>query len=148
MQANLAKKLGSTLGTLAIVAAGVLVSATPAAAAEDSFSFTYTNLVNGDPIIVANNNSWGGEPAGYAEWRADPSGGAPGDALTARDVLPDGYGIEAHLSNGRVATTRGHGSPYSVTETGNLTEGSTYTMKLCVVKGSYSKCSIGVTARA
>ncbi|MER5499035.1 hypothetical protein ABT096_17835 [Streptomyces sp. NPDC002561] len=147
MKVNIAWRLGSTLGALTVAAAGVLVVANPAAA-EDSFSFTYSTLDNGDAVIVAKNNSWGGDAAGTAEWRADPSGSQPGDALTATDVLGDGYGMEAHLSNGRVASTRGQSAPYSVTKTGDLPEGNKYTMKLCIVKGSYEKCSSWVGVHA
>ncbi|WP_329347344.1 hypothetical protein OG226_01070 [Streptomyces sp. NBC_01261] len=109
------------------------------ALAEDSFSFNRIDNSD-DAVIVVNNNTWS-EAAGTAEWWADPSGSRPGDALTATDILGDGYGIEAHLSTGRVASTRGHDAIYSVTATGNLTEGNTYTMWVCVVKGDYSKCS-------
>jgi|tagenome__1003787_1003787.scaffolds.fasta_scaffold20976185_4 hypothetical protein len=77
-----------------------------------------------------------GSWAGYAEWSQDPCGGDPGDALSATDELADGYGINAHLSTGRVATTAGHSSPYtSKWKTGDLTEDKTYLMWTCVEKG-------------
>ncbi|MER5746515.1 hypothetical protein ABT097_24975 [Streptomyces sp. NPDC002225] len=148
MKVNITRRLGSTLGAFALAAAGVLVVANPAAAAEDSFSFQYNTLNNGDGVIIANNNSWGGEAAGSAEWRADPRGSLPGDALIATDVLGDGYGIEARLSNGRVASTRGHSAPYTVTKTGDVPETNSYTMRLCVVKGTYEKCSSSINVHA
>ncbi|MFC4565045.1 hypothetical protein ACFO4E_24580 [Nocardiopsis mangrovi] len=134
---------------LLAVGAGALVLATgisaPAAAshitAEDSFRFSFTENSNGAVINVNNNTMF--ESAGNVIWRQDPSGGRPGDALYAGDILADGYGIEGRLSTNpeRVASTRGHNSPYSVTVTGNLPEGNTYWLRACVVRGSFEVCS-------
>lgn len=77
-----------------------------------------------------------------------PRRGSTGDTLITDDILPDGYGIEAHLSDGRIATTRGHSANSSDETSGNLTENTTWQMWVCVVKGSFSTCSskIGVKA--
>ncbi|MFD3540408.1 hypothetical protein ACFWUQ_13030 [Streptomyces sp. NPDC058662] len=132
--------LATALATLTLASTAVLTAAGPAAAV-DSFTFYYNdNTPSGNAVISVRNNSWG-ETAGYASWRQDPDGSLPGDALTASDTLPDGYGIEARLSTGRVASTRGQDSPYTVTKTGDLPEGNSYTMRLCVVKGDWEKCS-------
>ncbi|MEE1761533.1 hypothetical protein [Streptomyces sp. SP18BB07] len=146
MSTHMKARLGALAATLAVVTTTVIGGAGTAAAA-DSFSFGYSTNTSGDAVIGVRNNSWG-EAAGNAMWQKDPSGSEPGDALSAYDVLADGYGIEAHLSTGRVATTRGHASPYSVTVTGNLPEDTGYTMWVCVVKGDFSKCSEKYAVRA
>ncbi|MFI6060651.1 hypothetical protein [Streptomyces sp. NPDC051286] len=54
----------------------------------------------------------------------------------AYDGLADGLGIHAYLSDGRMASTAGHSSPYySAWVTGNLPEGNWYTMTVCTEKG-------------
>ncbi|MCL7382443.1 hypothetical protein [Streptomyces sp. 35G-GA-8] len=147
MTARTTARLGALVGALAVAAATMMSGASPAAAA-DSFSFRFTELSdNKSGVINVNNNTWG-ESAGNGWWRADPIGGSTGDTLIADDVLPDGYGIEAHLSTGRVASTAGHSSPYSKEVSGNLTEGNTYQIWVCVVKGSFSKCSSKFNVKA
>lgn len=139
MSTSTKARLGALAASLAVATATVVGGAGTAAAA-DSFSFGYSTNSSGYAVISVRNNTWG-ESAGNATWQKDPGGGEPGDALSAYDVLADGYGIEAHLSTGRVATTRGHASPYTVTVTGDLPEDTGYTMWVCVVKGDFSKCS-------
>ena len=95
-------------------------------------------------ITVFNNSS----RAGSASWVADPVANSAGDTLAAYDGLPDGYAIEAHLSTGRVASTRGHNSPYFIEKSGNLPEGNSYTMWVCVVKDDYRYCSGSYGVRA
>ncbi|WP_433544530.1 hypothetical protein ACQPZG_05025 (plasmid) [Streptomyces sp. CA-294286] len=136
------KAISGAVGTMMLAATTVVASSPPAAAA-DSFSFEYVQTDWGYVINVVNNN-WR-DTAGRAVWTQDPSGSQPGDALSVNDELPDGYGIEAHLSTGRIATTRGHKSPYSTTVTGNLPEDQRYSMRVCAVKGSFSKCSSKVS---
>lgn len=147
MRTRMRARAGAFAGALAVVATTMVAGAGPAAA-EDSFSFGYADITGSkDYVITVNNNTWH-ETAGHGIWRADPSGGSTGDTLIADDILPDGYGIEAHLSDGRIATTRGHSANYSDETSGNLTENTTWQMWVCVVKGSFSKCSskIGVKA--
>lgn len=70
-------------------------------------------------------------PGGYGQWNPDPSGSIPGDAIRACDNAADGWGIEVWLDinrNGtidRIASTRGHDSPYcSSWASGNIAEGT------------------------
>jgi hypothetical protein len=87
--------------------------------------------------------------AGAGFFSQDPGGDLdgdgssdPGDAIIAYDAAPDGYGIETHLSTGRKASTQGHPFPYwSAWATGDLPEGNTYTMEVCVIgDGSGGVC--------
>ncbi|MFC8587720.1 hypothetical protein ACFUGD_24685 [Streptomyces sp. NPDC057217] len=133
------QKIGVVLGALVLASAHAVTGSTPAAAA-DIFTFSVGRSVPGVTAILVSNESMGRE-AGQAEWWQDPSGGLPGDTLAVSDHLADGYGIEAHLSTGRVATTRGHNSPYSTYKSGDLPEDHVYKMWVCVVKGSWQKCS-------
>ncbi|WP_327709463.1 hypothetical protein OG912_13015 [Streptomyces sp. NBC_00464] len=80
--------------------------------------------------------------AGSAHWQAN------GDTLIAKDVNADGWGIEARMSTGRVASTRGLSSPVTVKKTGDLTEGNWYNIQLCLVKGSDESCSDGWSVHA
>ncbi|MDX3520912.1 hypothetical protein [Streptomyces scabiei] len=93
--------------------------------------------------VQARAGAFAGAPAVVATTMVAGAGPAAAD-----DILPDGYGIEAHLSDGRIATTRGHSANHSDETSGDLTEGTTWQMWVCVVTGSFSKCSsrIGVTA--
>ena len=79
-----------------------------------------------------------GESVGSAQWFPDPSTGLPGDLLVAADSAGDTYGIEAHLSTGRIATTRGHEAPYGDQVPGDLPEDHAYQMQACLVAGSAS----------
>ncbi|MGW0435211.1 hypothetical protein ACWDV4_22070 [Micromonospora sp. NPDC003197] len=127
-------------------AAGTLLVGSSPAQAAPSFSFHYSPSPNGYNIWINNNDR--GLPAGSGRWLQDPDGPYPGDALVADDQLADGYGVEAHLSTGRIATTRGHSAPYTHYKTGNLPEGNKYYMYVCVVKGDYSNCSNSVAVYA
>jgi hypothetical protein len=87
-----------------------------------------------------------GDYAGYAMWSRNPVSGDPGDAIRASDGLADGWGVEARLNEHdgslRIASTRGHDSPYtSPWKTGNLPEGRWYELKGCLVKGDRDLCS-------
>ncbi|MFB7256151.1 hypothetical protein [Streptomyces nojiriensis] len=87
---------------------------------------------------------------GFARWNADPqpAPNIPGDSLVAKDTRSDGWGIEAELSTGRVASTRGHKAPYIAIASGNLPEGHAYKLRACVVKGSERQCSQWYAVRA
>ncbi|WP_433544529.1 hypothetical protein ACQPZG_05020 (plasmid) [Streptomyces sp. CA-294286] len=136
------RKIGVILGALALTTTTAVTESAPAAAA-DLFTFSVGRSVPGVTAILVFNESKQRE-AGQSEWWQDPSGSYTGDTLVASDQLADGYGIEAHLSTGRVATTRGQNSPYVARVTGNLPEDRKYQMRVCVVKGSWSKCSAKV----
>lgn len=140
MVAGVAMMIGTGISAPAAAATGTEAKADSTAAA-DSFSFQYNELDGAAGFVIPVINETWGEVAGHAIWQRDPSGGEPGDALTASDELPDGYGIEAHLSTGRVASTRGHDANYQETVPGDLPEDHTYQMWVCVVQGTFEKCS-------
>ncbi|MFM9444514.1 hypothetical protein [Streptomyces acidiscabies] len=118
----------------------------PASAAPNVYFVSYTFSNGAGRIDVYND----GDYAGTAQWAADPGdfGSSTGDTLIASDQLADGYGIEAHLSDGRTATTRGHSAGYTDTTTGNLDEGANRKLWVCYVQDTYSKCSDKIDVRA
>ncbi|MFB7241252.1 hypothetical protein ACFCYX_02125 [Streptomyces populi] len=130
------------------LAAGLLLGAAAPQANAASFNFFTVQFTNGSAVVTVSNGS--GSTVGSGAWAADPGelGSSTGDTLIANDTLKDGYGIEAHLSTGRIASTRGHNSPYTDKTTGNLPEGNTYYMTVCVVKGTFEDCSDSVAVRA
>ncbi|MFD3540410.1 hypothetical protein ACFWUQ_13040 [Streptomyces sp. NPDC058662] len=133
------RQFGALLGTLALAATALVGSATPAAAA-DNFTFLVGRSVPGVTAITVFNETEQ-EEAGSGQWWRDPAHGATGDTLAVYDDLADGYGLEAHLSTGRLASTRGQNSPSYDIVTGDLPEDRQYEMWVCVVKGTWSKCS-------
>ncbi|MCX4851390.1 hypothetical protein OG195_44535 (plasmid) [Streptomyces sp. NBC_01362] len=130
--------------TTVLALTGTLTAGASSASAAPSVTFKTSGSGGDFQIAVMGSNG----AIGYANWYQDPVGSQPGDALAATDSAADGYGIEAHLSNGRVATSRGHNAPYTDWATGDLPEGNTYTMWVCVVKDSYSNCSSKYTVTA
>jgi hypothetical protein len=133
--------------TLAALGVLPLTASADTAAADNGATVTA-------PIGIQANTSvfevvYQGRHAGYGAFSADPGGdfngdGAadPGDAIIAIDDTADGFGVETRLSTGRIATTRGHDSPYtSPWKTGDLPEGNTYTVRVCVVKSTFEACS-------
>ncbi|WP_338702616.1 hypothetical protein V2W30_35035 [Streptomyces sp. Q6] len=142
------KKATSVGAAATALATGLVLAgpANPASAAPDVYFVTY-EYTNGSALVNVYNN---GEYAGYGAWAADPGdlGFSTGDTLVASDQLADGYGIEVTLSTGRVASSRGYSAPYTDIATGNLAEGATYTMKVCLVKGTFSDCRTGVDVHA
>lgn len=80
---------------------------------------------------------------GLALWDSD------GDKLQATDPYADGWGVIAHLSTGRVASTRGHSAPYiSPWVTGDLPENHAYTMWIEMVRGNAGTISQTCPARS
>lgn len=148
------KKTGRGKRTAAVGAASaaltaglVLGVAAPQASAAPSWdTFSYSTGDGSVSVTIYN----GGKVAGNAVWAANPGdlGSSTGDTLSVTDLLADGYGVQAHLTDGRTATTRGHSSPYTDTKTGNLPEDSTYYMTVCMVKGTYSHCFDPWTVRS
>lgn len=133
---NMKARLGATVGAAALAAGLVVTGSTPASAAGAQDVFTFTPLIpDGKSGTISVTNETKNRGAGSAGWYSY------GDKLEARDLLADGYGIEAHLSTGRVATTDGHASPYTATKTGNLPEGNSYQMWVCVFGHGYKTCS-------
>ncbi|MFD8979858.1 hypothetical protein [Streptomyces sp. NPDC059564] len=80
---------------------------------------------------------------GFARGNADPqpAPNSPGDSLVANDISPDGWAVEAELSTGRIASTRGHRAIYIAVDSGNLPEGHPYKLRGCIVKGGERKCT-------
>ncbi|MGW1894884.1 hypothetical protein ACWCP6_32270 [Streptomyces sp. NPDC002004] len=141
-------RLGALMGVTALTVGLGVTGANPAAA-EPGFAFDAMPLDRpGGGVII--DIYEGADRVGYGAWWADPADGTPGDALVASDLRGDGYGIETHLSTSpeRIASTRGHEYPYRDIATGDLREGSHYTMYVCVVKGSFHKCSQEVSVHA
>ncbi|WP_149824754.1 hypothetical protein [Streptomyces tailanensis] len=137
-QTGRGKRVASVGAAASVLAAGLVLGvAAPQASAVDWDSFTYE--VDGSVNVTVYNGS---RVAGFGAWARDPGdlGSATGDTLIANDQLADGYGIEARLDTGRVATTRGHESPYTDRVTGDLREDVTHYITVCVVQGSFSKC--------
>ncbi|MEU6270949.1 hypothetical protein ABZ871_00760 [Streptomyces populi] len=88
------------------LAAGLLLGAAAPQASAASFNFFTVQLSNGFAVVTVSNGS--GSTVGSGAWAADPGrlGSSAGDTLIANDTLKDGYGIEARLSTGRIASTR------------------------------------------
>ena len=119
---------GALLAAASLATAGTVVFGTTAAHATDKFTYK-----TGTGFIRLYRN---GVFSGQIEWNADPDDSGPGDTLYAYDPAADGWGVEAHLSTGRVASTRGHPSPYWAQKSGNLPENHRYYMWLKFVKGT------------
>ncbi|MFF7653677.1 hypothetical protein ACFZCY_28270 [Streptomyces sp. NPDC007983] len=142
-------------GTLALGAVAATQATAQASEAKPKVSFTLRSQVAQSPYRQLD-ISVDGVYSGSAIWSQDPGGDAngdgkedPGDAIIAYDGSADGMGIEARLETGRIASTRGHGSPYwSPWATGNLGEGTAHSMKICLVKGDWESCSSWVTVYA
>lgn len=80
-----------------------------------------------------------GRYIGEAFFDSDPVGGAPDDSLYATDAYGDGWGIVAHLSTGRTASTAGHAAPYTTPAiSGDLPEQQPYLLWAELVKGDES----------
>ncbi|WP_433544528.1 hypothetical protein ACQPZG_05015 (plasmid) [Streptomyces sp. CA-294286] len=138
--------VGSSAAVIGLAGTMLITSAT-SASADPNFTFNVERSGKNYSIEVYNNRV----RAGFADWNADPDKSVtpdiPGDALQVRDVLSDGWGIEAIAvaqvggSGYRMATTRGHNAVYvSDWKTGNLKENTPIVVQVCAVKGSKSHC--------
>ncbi|MFJ8828204.1 hypothetical protein ACIREE_41615 [Streptomyces sp. NPDC102467] len=116
----------------ALSGAAVTMGSGTASASDAVFEISATAADGSRTIKYYTNSS---SPAGVGQWQAN------GDTLIAKDLAADGFGFEARLSTGRVASTRGLNSPVTVKKTGDLPEGNWYTLQLCRVKGTNSYCS-------
>ncbi|MGW0393854.1 hypothetical protein ACWDYJ_23730 [Streptomyces sp. NPDC003042] len=140
------KRATALLAATAVFTGTALTMGASTASAAPTFTFYATPDGGKDFTIRVYNN---GKLAGGGYWTADPIAGIQtGDTLVAWDGLADGYGITAHLSTGRVASTRGSNAPAHEAVTGNLPEGNAYNMWVCVVKDGYRNCSGSYTIRA
>ncbi|GAQ55544.1 hypothetical protein [Streptomyces acidiscabies] len=142
------RRAASIAASACALAAGLVLAGpvNPASAAPNVYFASYTFTDGSGRIDVYND----GDYAGTAEWAADPGdfGSSTGDTLIASDQLADGYGIVAHLSDGRTASTRGYSSPFTDRTTGDLDEGADRTMWVCYVQDTYSKCSDKIAVHA
>ncbi|MGW6606056.1 hypothetical protein [Streptomyces sp. NPDC055036] len=129
------------LAMSALVVSSALFAGAGSASAVGNYSHATLYTINSDGSQSV---------AGQAIWSKDPTGSDPGDALRATDMHADGYGIVAHLSTGRKASTAGHNSPYkSPWVTGNLTEGNSYQMWACFISGGVEfGCGTKITVTA
>ncbi|MFI0775238.1 hypothetical protein [Streptomyces sp. NPDC021212] len=145
-------------GAACMLALGAVAATQATAQADDGkpkLSYVVRPHVAQSPYVAVDIYA-NGAYAGTGFWSQDPGGDIngdgstdPGDALIAYDGAADGWGVEARLDTGRVASTRGHGSPYwSPWATGNLAEGSRHSMKVCVVKGDSESCLSAVSVTA
>lgn len=126
-------RAGALLTATALATAGTVVVGTTAAHASDTFTYRYGT----DYIMIYRNGTYSGE----AEWVPDPTEDSTGDTLYGYDPTADGWGVVAHLSTGRTASTLGHASPYLARTPGNLPEDHTYDMWLVFKKGTQSVTS-------
>lgn len=90
-----------------------------------------------------------GHYIGQALFDQDPVGERPGDALYATDAYADGWGVIAHLSDGRTATTAGHTAGYTTPAVlGDLPEDHAYLLWVEMVKGDDSVTLASCPARS
>ncbi|WP_406733374.1 hypothetical protein [Streptomyces sp. NBC_01794] len=104
----------------------------PTASAAPSVTFSESPNANGTTIYAYIN----GQFAGDAKWHQDPSGAQTGDTVCAEDGTGDGYYIRAELAVGVSANAKGDPAPAVHCNTGNLPEGHTFNMRVCVVKSA------------
>ncbi|WP_171163712.1 hypothetical protein [Streptomyces sp. I05A-00742] len=151
------KRIGAVLGSAALFAGVVLTAGAGTASADETGDLASDIDVSVSTTGVSDRAAAGwdgsltvhitsprdGHDMGFVRWNADPQPAPdiPGDSLIAKDISPDGWAIEAELSNGRVASTRGHKAIYMKVVSGNLPEGHPYKLRGCVVKGSERKCT-------
>jgi len=146
---NFKRFLGSTVALMSLTGAAVVTGTGSASAADPNFTFSVDRHSNDKSfsIQVFNNHV----RAGFADWHAnpgdEPNTDAPGDALQVRDILGDGWGIEAIAmaqqggAGYRMATSRGHSAVYvSPWKTGNITEDTPIVVQVCAVKGAKEQC--------
>ncbi|MET7922063.1 hypothetical protein ABZU45_41075 [Streptomyces avermitilis] len=141
---NFMRFLGTAVAVAGLTGAAVVTGA-GSASADPNFTFSVDRVGKSFSIAVYNNHVL----AGFADWNADPDDepGAPGDALQVRDILGDGWGIEAEAeaqvggAGYRKATSRGHAAYYrSGWKTGNIKEGTPITVSVCAVQGEKEQC--------
>ncbi|WP_327387827.1 hypothetical protein [Streptomyces sp. NBC_01207] len=151
------KRIGAVLGSSALFVGMALTSGAGTAIADETGDLAddidvsvSTTGVSGLAAMSADGSLTvhitsprDGHDMGFVRWNADPepAPNIPGDSLIAKDISPDGWAVEAELSNGRIASTRGHKAIYMKVVSGNLPEGHPYKLRGCVVKGSERQCT-------
>ncbi|MFV8131929.1 hypothetical protein [Streptomyces syringium] len=158
------KRIGAVLGSAALFVGVALTAGAGTAGADETgdlapdidVSVSTTGVsglaaMSADGSFTINITSpRDGHNMGFARWNADPQPAPdiPGDSLIAKDISPDGWAVEAELSTGRIASTRGHKAIYIKVASGNLPEGHRYKLRGCVVKGSERQCTPWHAVRA
>ncbi|MFF3583278.1 hypothetical protein [Streptomyces mirabilis] len=129
-ETNMARKrrIAATLAAASLLATAATILGSGTASAATSFHTVCRHLTSPsewEAIAYDQDNHY----VGLALFDQDPYGGNPGDALYATDSYADGWGVVAHLSTGRTASTLGHSAGYTAGPvTGNLPEGNHYTI--------------------
>ncbi|WP_405644824.1 hypothetical protein [Streptomyces sp. NBC_00019] len=129
------------LAASALLTGGSLTFGASSAAAAPDFTFEKCGVVsNGGFCIAVYTN---GTYSGIAIWQADPLGEDPGDSMRAADYYGDGWGVNAILESPyRLASTDGHAAPYKTGwKSGDLTEGTSVRMRICMHQDLNSVCS-------
>jgi hypothetical protein len=144
----LLSSLRVAVATVAAMALTLVAGETPALAALPEGYRVETSRF-GDNVRMEIFNP-GGTYIGLGLFQADPSGTVPGDAILACDEYADGLGVEMRMDinpgsswqTDRVASTRGHNSPYcDGWKTGDIAEGTRIGVKVCLVSGSVEYCT-------
>jgi hypothetical protein len=137
MSISMRKRAAAVLAaTGLVVGAAVTMGASAASAAVPTdVTFVASSMQSdGSRSVVIYDN---GRAVGTAYWKAGS------DTLQAVDVFADGFGVAAYLGTNpvREASTYGHGSPYTATKGGNLTEDKRYTFWVCFGGSAGQLCS-------
>lgn len=123
------KRIAAALAAASVLTAGITVLGGGAAHASKNDFTTKCKYLSDTKEWEAIAYNTDGNYVGLALFDQDPMYGHPGDALYATDAYADGWGVIAHLSTGRTASTVGHSAGYTTPAvTGNLPEGHTYSM--------------------
>lgn len=132
---NIRNLLGGLLVSTLVTGATLVAGATTAGAAGYSLTCALTDSAHNSKLIRIYDSNV--NEVGQVEWNGDSVNGDPGDAFRVYDGKGDGWGLEAHLSTGRTATTVGHTSPYwSPWATGDLPENTDYSIWVVMRNGS------------
>lgn len=119
------RSVASLAAASLLTAVATMLGSGPASAATDFYTvckhLTETN--EWEAIAYDQDDHY----VGLALFDSDPMYGSPGDALYATDSRSDGWGVVAHLSTGRTASTLGHTAGYQAGPvTGDLPEDHKY----------------------
>lgn len=129
-------RIAAALATASLLTGAVTVLGSGAAEASKNDFTTKCQYLSDTKEWEAVAYNTDGNYVGLALFDQDPQYGLPGDALYATDSYADGWGVIAHLSTGRTASTVGHTAGYTTPPvTGNLPENHTYSLWVEMKKG-------------
>ncbi|MEU8028822.1 hypothetical protein [Streptomyces sp. NPDC049099] len=142
------RRTAASFAAVSMLALAATTLGTGTASAAPTFTFKCVHLTSpSEWETVAYNQD--GHYVGLALFDQDPYGGSPGDALYATDAESDGFWVEAHLSTGRVASTKGHTAGYTAGPvTGDLPEDHTYYLSIEMHNSEWIYSSQGCTAKS